>query len=133
MDVKVTITCDDKALAFSENLKAFAGAVNAGGIEKIVKETAQEMKVINPAVSPEPVNYSNQKKAEAPKETVQEKAQPVKKEEKSYTLEEVRSAATKYMTDHGRDAFKSALAKFGAKKLTDIKSDQYGDFMGVIS
>jgi predicted metalloprotease with PDZ domain len=45
---------------------------------------------------------------------------------KTYTLEDVRAALTKVAGKHGADAAKEVLAKRNAKKLSDIKPNQFG-------
>ena len=55
-----------------------------------------------------------------------EKAEDVKK---SYTLDEVRGTLANLSRDGFREEVKNILLKYGASKLSDIKSENYGDVM----
>lgn len=57
----------------------------------------------------------------------------VEEEKSEFTADQVREALKKYAKDNGKDEAYKVLAQFGAKKIADIKEDQFSDVMAEIS
>jgi len=53
-------------------------------------------------------------------------------DEPAYTIEQVRTAFTKYAKQNGKEAAKKLLEKFGAGKVTEIKAGDYAAVMKAV-
>ena len=65
--------------------------------------------------------------------TPQESDNPEQKSLKAVSLTDVRALALKLSKAGKQDALKEAFAKFGGKKLSDIKEENYAELMQVLS
>lgn len=54
------------------------------------------------------------------------------KEEKTYTVEEVRKAFSDMAKEKGKDKAKELLQQFGASKVTELRKDYYSAIMELI-
>lgn len=120
---QITITLDltPKNL---ELLKSLCGGTPAAkSVEKVKAETpteAETPKVEAPVEAETP-------KVEAPVEV----ETPVKEE--GVTLSDIRAIALKLSKAGQQEQLKEAFAKFGGKKLSDIKPENYAELMKVLS
>lgn len=122
MNIKVDVNLTAPELA--ESIKRLAEAfLNANETENIVQKVRQT----------EPtVKKSKRKSAEKMIEEIQEEgkeAQPNNVESKKITLEEVRSKLALLSQDGKQTQVKALITKFGAKKLSDIPSEQYSELL----
>ena len=53
-------------------------------------------------------------------------------DETAYTIEQVRTAFTKYAKQNGKEAAKKLLEKFGAAKITELKPEDYAAVMKAV-
>lgn len=72
-------------------------------------------------------------KKEAPKPTPTPAPTPAEPTEKTIELSDVRALALSLSKAGKQDALKAAFAKFGGKKLSDIKPENYAELMTVLS
>lgn len=118
MDIRVTITADEKALEFSRNLKLLGVSIHDAALPGFTaqkEEVKQAAEVIDQA----------QAKEEQPAQTAEEP--------RTYTIEEMRAAASQYMQANGREAFKKLLDKYGVPKMSALPEDKQAAFMGDLS
>lgn len=116
MDINVTITADEKALEFSRNLKLLGVSTHDAALPGF---TAQKEEVKQAA------EVIDQAKEEQPAQTAEEP--------RTYTIEEMRAAASQYMQANGREAFKKLLDKYGVPKMSALPEDKQAAFMGDLS
>ena len=121
--VDVNLTAPELAESIKRLAEALPNFLNANESENIVQKVRQT----------EPtVKKSKRKSAEKMIEEIQEEgkdAQPNKVESKKITLEEVRSKLALLSQDGKQTQVKALITKFGAKKLSDIPSEQYSELL----
>lgn len=82
----------------------------------------------------QPVKKTRKKKTEAPvvapkEEAPAEKPAPPKEEAKTYTAIDVKAVCLKLSKAGKQDLLRATFAKFGGKKLSDIKPEDYPALM----
>ena len=121
--VDVNLTAPELAESIKRLAEALPNFLNANESENIV----QKVRETEPTVK-----KSKRKSAEKMIEEIQEEgkdAQPNKVESKKITLEEVRSKLALLSQDGKQTQVKALITKFGAKKLSDIPSEQYSELL----
>lgn len=121
--VDVNLTAPELAESIKRLAEALPNFLNANESENIV----QKVRETEPTVK-----KCKRKSAEKMIEEIQEEgkdAQPNKVESKKITLEEVRSKLALLSQDGKQTQVKALITKFGAKKLSDIPSEQYSELL----
>lgn len=89
-------------------------------------ETAEkEVETSKPAAS----RKTTKKVKEAPAEDVPAEEAPTEAPKKSYTAVDVKAVCLKFSKAGKQDILRAAFAKFGGKKLSDIKEEDYPALM----
>lgn len=134
MEIKVVITADEKALEFARDIARSSSKLGIiGDLEEIkgkVKTAVEaeiQAKEDKPWETIEPDPIKVEVKAD-PVETPEVPGSPAKK----YTAEEVRAAGAEFIKQHGKEAFKEVLAKYGIKKLPELTADKFAEFMAEV-
>lgn len=134
MEIKLVITADEKALEFARDIARSSSKLGIiGDLEEIKDQvkTAVEAEIKSEedrpweTIEPDPIKV--EVKAE-PVETPEVPENPAKK----YTAEEVRAAGAEFIKQHGKEAFKEVLAKYGIKKLPELPKEKFAEFMAEV-
>lgn len=83
--------------------------------------------------APRPVRTKKEAAKPAPTPAPAPAPAPAEPTEKTIELSDVRALALSLSKAGKQDALKAALAKFGGKKLSDIKPENYAELMTVLS
>lgn len=133
--IQITFTPEtpEQTAAVAEAMVKYMAATAPGGTVAEVKDPAAEAPKTrkagtfkaaraNATDAPAPVSASATGEAEAPIASTASLPERI-------TLEDVRGVLAKLSQGGKADAVKGLIAKFGAKKLTDITADKYADLM----
>lgn len=142
MDIKLTITADEKALEFSRNPSGLFVNLVAGetpkriGKSAWVSENEEKLKAMENEKGERPWEQTDtvepdELKMESPKSvpTVDQKPTPVEGtiEKQKHTLVEIRERGNAFAMAKGMNALKTILNKYGIPKLTAPEAKPYFD------
>ena len=123
MNINVQITYHDSELEDAQKLLSYLSKTDAHAARVEVRKTAEALNAVLPEsapVQPEP-------------QPTQPAPDPVKKEEATApTFEDVRKECQTFIAHKGGETFKAILEQLGAKRLSDVKPEQFPELIGAI-
>lgn len=123
MNINVQITYHDSELEDAQKLLSYLSKTDAHAARVEVRKTAEALNAVLPEsapVQPEP-------------QPTQPAPDPVKKEEATApTFEDVRKECQTFIAQKGGETFKAILEQLGAKRLSDVKPEQFPELIGAI-
>lgn len=133
--MQVTITLHDVSPATAKAIADLVAAHNALATTPVTK--ALPAPKATPAPTDDGSKAPNGQTIEppfdtgttAPKPAPKTKAAKAKPEPTGPTLDDVRVAARTFMEAQGPEALAAVIADFGAKKMSDVKPEQYPDLL----
>ncbi len=123
MNINVQITYHDSELEDAQKLLSYLSKTDAHAARVEVRKTAEALNAVLPDTAP--AKQEPQPAAPA--------ADPVKKEEATApTFEDVRKECQTFIAHKGGETFKAILEQLGAKRLSDVKPEQFPELIGAI-
>ena len=126
MNINVQITYHDSELEDAQKLLSYLSKTDAHAARVEIRNAAKELDAVLPEsapVQPEP-------------QPTQLAPDPVKKEEAPAptlpTFEDVRKECQTFIAHKGGETFKAILEQLGAKRLSDVKPEQFPELIGAI-
>ncbi len=95
--------------------------------------TLENLEILKQLCGEAPRPVRTKKEAAKPTTTSTPAPTPAEPTEKAIELSDVRALALSLSKAGKQDALKAAFAKFGGKKLSDIKPENYAELMTVLS
>lgn len=95
--------------------------------------TPENLEILKQLCGEAPRPVRTKKEATKPAATPTPAPTPAEPTEKAIELSDVRALALSLSKAGKQDALKAAFAKFGGKKLSDIKPENYAELMTVLS
>lgn len=95
--------------------------------------TPENLEILKQFCGEAPRPVRTKKEAAKPATTSTPAPTPAEPTEKAIELSDVRALALSLSKAGKQDALKAAFAKFGGKKLSDIKPENYAELMTVLS
>lgn len=95
--------------------------------------TPENLEILKQLCGEAPRPVRTKKEAPKPATTSTPAPTPAEPTEKAIELSDVRALALSLSKAGKQDALKAAFAKFGGKKLSDIKPENYAELMTVLS
>lgn len=126
MNINVQITYHDSELEDAQKLLSYLSKTDAHAARVEVRKTAEALNAVLPDTAP--TKQEPQPTQPAP--------DPVKKEEATApnlpTFEDVRKECQTFIAHKGGETFKAILEQLGAKRLSDVKPEQFPELIGAI-
>ena len=128
MNINVQSTYHDSELEDAQKLLSYLSKTDAHAARVEVRKTAEALNAVLPESAPLQPEPQPTQPAPAP--------DPVKKEEATAptlpTFEDVRKECQTFIAHKGGETFKAILEQLGAKRLSDVKPEQFPELIGAI-
>ena len=123
MNINVQITYHDSELEDAQKLLSYLSKTDAHAARVEVRKPAEALNAVLPDTAP----------AKQGPQPTQPAPDPAKKEEATApTFEDVRKECQTFIAHKGGETFKAILEQLGAKRLSDVKPEQFPELIGAI-